>query len=72
MFSLDNYSTGPNVYTVWSLFIFGTFLIIIVFLNMLIAIMSDTFAEVQGIKDENTLKEQANLINDHIWLVNIA
>lgn len=59
------------MFTVWTMFLLGTFLIIVVFLNMLIAIMSDTFARVQAIKEENTLKEQATLINDHIWLVDL-
>ena len=47
-FNLDDYNKGPNVAAIWLMFILGTFLIIIVFFNMLIAIMSETFAQIQA------------------------
>jgi len=42
----DSYSEGPNVLLCWFMFWFASFLILTVFMNMLIAIMSDTFANV--------------------------
>jgi hypothetical protein len=46
-FDLDGYSKGPDVYFAWGFFILGTFLVLVVFMNMLIAIMGDTFSRVQ-------------------------
>jgi hypothetical protein len=70
-FDIGGYSYGYDSILVWIFFILGTFVMLIVFMNMLIAIMSDTFSAVQMIKDENLLKEQANLIVDHIWLLDL-
>lgn len=54
-----------------SFFILGTFVIQVVFMNMLIAIMGDTFARVQEVAEESGLKERVVLINDHDWLIDI-
>ena len=50
-FDFDGYKMGPNVYLAWLFFILATFLVLIVFMNMLIAIMGDTFSQVQEIQD---------------------
>jgi len=71
-FDYGGYGIGPDIYIVWIFFVLGTFLMLVVFMNMLIAIMSDTFSTVLAIKDENALKEQANLIDDFIWLVDLT
>lgn len=42
-FDYDGYSKGHDKYVAWFFFLIGTFLITIVFMNMLIAIMGDTF-----------------------------
>ena len=42
-FNMDGYSSGPNVSLMWTAFCIGSFLVVVVFMNMLIAIMSDTF-----------------------------
>jgi len=42
-FDLDGYKMGPNIHFVWLMFVACTFIILIVFMNMLIAIMGDTF-----------------------------
>lgn len=70
-FDYGGYSKGPDKYIAWIFFIAGTFLITIVFMNMLIAIMGDTFGQVQAIQEENSLQEQAQLIMDHIWLIDL-
>ena len=49
-FGYDNYAAGQGSeekYMVWGMFILGSFLCCIVFMNMLIAIMGDTFGAVQ-------------------------
>jgi hypothetical protein len=42
----DSYSEGTNVMLCWFMFCMATFLILTVFMNMLIAIMGDTFSNV--------------------------
>ena len=53
------------------MFILGTFMVSVVFMNMLIAIMSDTFADVESNEEINTLKEQISMISDYEWLVDL-
>ena len=45
-FDLENATEGSNTILFYGLFNLATFLIMIVFLNMLVAIMSDTFSKV--------------------------
>ena len=45
-FGTDNFSAGSNSWIIWLLFIGATFLSQITILNMLIAIMGDTFDSV--------------------------
>lgn len=45
-FSTDNYNNGPNKVICWFMFMLASFLIVVVFMNMLIAIMGDTYAHV--------------------------
>jgi len=70
-FAYDGYSYGPNKFSAWSMFLLATFLSCVVFMNMLIAIMGETFGEVTEKAEQNGLKEQINLINDHIWLLDL-
>lgn len=70
-FAYDGYSYGPNKYSAWSMFLLATFLTCVVFMNMLIAIMGETFGAVTEKAEQNGLKEQISLINDHIWLLDL-
>lgn len=46
-FDLDgSYSEGPDVLLCWFMFWFASFLVLVVFMNMLIAIMGETFSNV--------------------------
>ena len=58
-FDLDDLS-----FTEWCLFIFSTILIQIMLLNLLIAILSETFSTVMGQIDESDMMELNNLIID--------
>lgn len=49
-FEVDGFS-GPNLYIYWFVFILCTFLLLLVMLNLLIAIMSDGYAEISGTMD---------------------
>jgi hypothetical protein len=70
-FAYDGYSFGPNKFSAWSMFLLATFLTCVVFMNMLIAIMGETFGDVTAKAEQNGLKEQISLINDHIWLLDL-
>lgn len=70
-FAYDGYSLGPNKYSAWGMFLLATFLTCVVFMNMLIAIMGETFGAVTEKAEQNGLKEQISLINDHVWLLDL-
>jgi len=55
----------------WGFFILCTFLMIIVFMNMIIAIMGNTFGNVMDAQYENAMNENIGLIYDHIWLIDL-
>jgi len=52
-----------------TLFIVATFLTQITILNMLIAIMGDTFGKVTEIKEQAGLKEKINILADYVWII---
>lgn len=54
------------------MFLLCCFTNLIVFMNMLIAIMGNTFAEVTAKREISGLQEKVKMINDHIWLINIS
>lgn len=71
-FDIDGTITkGLDVRIAWTMFFFATFLICVLFMNMLIAIMGDTFGNVLAQKDANSLREQLQLIEDFYWLINL-
>ena len=46
-------------------------MILVVFMNMIIAIMGSTFGNVYENQEENALFEQLQLMQDYIWTVNL-
>ena len=50
-FVYDNYIYGHSSVLVWIFFLTATFIICVVFMNMLIAIMGDTFGSVQELQE---------------------
>jgi hypothetical protein len=54
------------------MFLLATFIIQVVFMNMLIAIMGDTFGQVSEASTESGIREQVVLISDHAWLLDLA
>ena len=57
-FDIDGtFTEGLNVKLTWAMFVLATFLVCVVFLNMLIAIMGDTFGNVLTLRNENSLRE---------------
>ena len=58
-YQLLNYRTTDNEQTwLYVLFFLSSFLIQVVFVNMLIAIMGDTFARVSEVKEQSALQEK--------------
>jgi hypothetical protein len=69
-FGKDNYSM-ENSWTVWVMFILATLIVQLVFMNLLIAIMGDSFSRINEIMDQSTLKELCGIMEDHFWLQKI-
>jgi hypothetical protein len=70
-FEPSTYQNGYGSRFAIPMLFLATFIISIVFMNMLIAIMGETFAQVQESSEENGLLERVSLINDFIWLIDL-
>lgn len=70
-FNKDNYSIADDV-IVWIMFLLATFLVQLVFMNMLIAIMGESFGRITAIQEQSTLKEICGMIDDCHWLLEIS
>lgn len=60
---------GPNHITSFILFVLSTFVLCVIFLNLIIAIIEETYLDVNAKAEEYGLYEQANLIKDMLWLL---
>mmetsp|Transcript_102001 Transcript_102001/g.140935 ORF Transcript_102001/g.140935 Transcript_102001/m.140935 type:complete len:374 (+) Transcript_102001:574-1695(+) len=67
-FGVDSYGVKDRS-ILWTYFVLSTFITQITFMNLLIAIMGDTFDRVSEIKEQSSLKEKVSMIRDHIWIV---
>lgn len=56
-FTTDRYRTGGAKYFVMLMFLLATFIVSVVFMNMLVAIMGDTFGQVLEGAEQNGLQE---------------
>ena len=65
------YRVGFDKYAASIMFYLATFVIAVVFMNMLVAIMGETFGSVTEQREQSGLKEQVVLINDHVWLLDL-
>ena len=70
-FNKDNYSEG-NALVVWIFFLMATVLVQLVFMNMLIAIMGESFGRITAITEQAVMKEICVMMNDNIYLLNIG
>ena len=68
-FDVENYNLEGNDYIVWLVFISTTFITQITFLNMLIAIMGDTFDRASEVKEQSALKEKIDILADYVVVV---
>ena len=67
----DDYPNNPSKRLLWVYFVLATFFTNVMFLNMLIAIMSDTFARINEQKVKYALKERTQLYADYIYAVRL-
>lgn len=70
-FDTDGYSQGPNQYAAWVAFVLATFIVLVVFMNIIIAIMTESFNKVEQTKEQLQLEEQLQLVKDYIWLLDL-
>jgi hypothetical protein len=70
-FDGTRYNVGPDKDKASMMFLIATFFICVVFMNMLIAIMGETFAQVSEASEESGIRERVVLISDHAWLLNL-
>ena len=64
--------TGSNNVIIWSIFVFATFFSLVMTLNMLIAIMGDTFDAVTENSQQASLAEKVQILNDFVWVVSLG
>jgi hypothetical protein len=70
-FDAGAYAHGPDSTRAQIMFLLATFIICVVFMNMLIAIMGDTFGKVSEAQVESGIRERVVLISDHAWLLDL-
>lgn len=58
----DDFDKNPNVWTLWIVFFLSTVLLQITMLNLLIAIMGDTFDRVLDAQEEAQMKQVCEFI----------
>ena len=71
-FDTSVYSTHPANILIFIYFILATFLTQIMFMNMLIAIMSETYSRVSEAKERSSLMERTRLYADFLWCINLS
>ena len=68
-FDYGSYDGSGQAVLSWLFFILATLVNCVVMLNLLIAVVSKTFADVLGTKVENTFKERAVIISENYFLL---
>jgi len=67
-FATDGYNEGYNKNSAWMMFFFATVSIMLLFMNFVIAIMSEPFEKVKEEKVQYRYKHKLDLIVDNIEL----
>ena len=68
-FNLDDYELGDGTdyFLLWIFFIGASFFLLIHLLNMLIAIMGETFGKFNEIKHQQTIRNHLRFVMDNQW-----
>ena len=56
-FNIESYSSGDNSNVIWIFFILASFIIVVVFMNLLISIMGNTLNDVQTVQEQSQVQE---------------
>jgi len=70
-FQYDKFKDGEYGTFVWMMFLSASFINIIIFMNMLIAIMGETFNQVTAEREMYDMVEKVNFIREHVWILDI-
>jgi hypothetical protein len=65
-FEAGSIGTGPSMFPAWCAFLSSSYVLTIVFMNLLIAIMGNTFGEVLDMREQAALLTVIQLMNDNI------
>lgn len=68
-FDVENFRLSNGDSLAWGMFLATTFITQITFLNMLIAIMGDTFDRVSEAKYQSALQEKVSILSDFVHVV---
>jgi hypothetical protein len=71
-FHTDNYTAHPANILIYIYFFLATMFTQIMFLNMLIAIMGETFGRVSEAKERSALMERTHLYGDFMWGITLT
>jgi hypothetical protein len=69
--AMDGYSTGNDKYFAWLMFFFATLSLLLLFMNMLIAVMNEPFTTVGENKALHKFQQQVSIIVDSIDVIDI-
>ena len=68
-FGTDSFASGKETGLLWAFFVITTFLLSIVMLNMLIAMMGQSYEKVSEVAEASMLKERMILIMENYFLI---
>ena len=71
-FVTDGFTESYNPMTLWLMFILATVILLLLFMNMLIAVMAEPFGDVASKADLYKYKSQIEIIHDHQDLVDVG
>lgn len=69
-FDMESFK-GPNTMAAYTMFILATFVLNVIFQNLIISIIENSFQKVQAKAEEYGLYEQAKLVRDMLWIKDI-
>jgi len=67
-FNVDGFGTSDEL-LIWIIFFINTIIVVIIVLNLVIAIMGDTFGKVQETQEATKLQEFASIIRENEFLI---
>jgi hypothetical protein len=71
-FDTVNYTAHPAAKFIWLYFFLATLLTQVMFFNMLIAVLGDTFNRMNLNKAKIALKERAKIYADFLWAIKLS